>query len=276
MIRSYTRESGLRGLEKTIASITRKLARSVAESDEKGKHRKPVKVTSKLTRELLGEETYLPSDHCASVPRVGVSTGLAYTSAGGDILEMEVNLSRGKGALILTGQLGDVMKESAQTALSYIKSKSDFLGIQTSLFSEYDVHLHVPAGAVPKDGPSAGVAICMALISAFTGRPMRQDIAMTGEISLHGRVLPVGGLREKILAAIRSEISIVLVPEKNRGAIQELPQNVRKGIDIRYMKNVEEVFTLCLLSVGSAGATTDGERSFAWPTVDNVAAQALV
>ncbi len=272
MINGYTRESGLRGLEKTIASITRKLARNVAESDEKGKHRKPIKVTPKLTRELLGEETYLPSDHCNTVPRVGVSTGLAYTSAGGDILEMEVNLSRGKGCLILTGQLGDVMKESAQTALSYIKSKSEFLGIPASTFSDFDVHLHAPAGAVPKDGPSAGVAICLALVSAFTGRPMRQDVAMTGEISLHGRVLPVGGLREKILAAIRSEISIVLVPEKNRGTINELPNNIRKGIDLRYMKNVDEVLLLCLLPVGAVGATSEGSRISAWES-DEVAAQ---
>jgi ATP-dependent Lon protease len=273
MINGYTRESGLRGLEKTIASITRKLARSVAESDEKGKVRKPVKVTPKLTRELLGEESFLPSDHCNTVPRVGVSTGLAYTSAGGDILEMEVNLSRGKGGLILTGQLGDVMKESAQTALSYIKSRADYLGISPSTFSEYDVHLHAPAGAIPKDGPSAGVAICLALVSALTGRPMRQDIAITGEISLHGRVLPVGGLREKILAAIRSDIAIVLVPEKNRGAIQELPANVRKGADIRFMKNVEEILALCLLPVGSAGATTEGMRGSAWGSDEGVAAQ---
>lgn len=264
MINGYTRESGLRGLEKTIASVTRKLARAVAESDEKGKHRKPVKVTPKIIRDLLGEETYLPSDHCNSVPRIGVSTGLAYTSSGGDILEMEVNLSRGKGSLILTGQLGDVMKESAQTALSFIKSRADYLGISAAAFGDYDVHLHAPAGAVPKDGPSAGVAICLALVSAFTGRPMRQDIAMTGEISLHGRVLPVGGLREKILAAIRADISIVLVPEKNKGAIQELPANVRKGIDIRYMKNVEDVLALCLLPVGSVGATTEGGRNSAW------------
>jgi ATP-dependent Lon protease len=272
MINGYTRESGLRGLEKTIASITRKLARTIAESDEKGKERKVIKVTPKLTRELLGEESYLATDHNSEIPRVGVSTGLAYTSSGGDILEMEVNLSKGKGGLILTGQLGDVMKESAQAALSYIKSRADFLEIPAAKFSDFDVHLHAPAGAIPKDGPSAGVAICLALVSAYTGRPMRQDIAMTGEISLHGRVLPVGGLREKILAAIRADITMVLVPEKNRNAIAELPANIRRGIDIRYMKNVEEVFSLCLMPVEteSLGAGSSG-RSTAWSS-DPVAA----
>lgn len=272
MINGYTRESGLRGLEKTIASITRKLARGIAEGDEKGKERKTIKVSAKITRDLLGEETYLATDHNCEIPRVGVSTGLAYTSSGGDILEMEVNLCKGKGALILTGQLGDVMKESVQAALSYIKSRAEYLCIAPEMFSEFDVHLHAPAGAVPKDGPSAGVAICMAIVSAFTGRPMRQDIAMTGEISLHGRVLPVGGLREKILAAIRADITMVLVPEKNRSAINELPANVRRGIDIRYMKNVEEVFSLCLLpACGNKHESAETGRSTAWST-DTVAA----
>ena len=245
LINNYTRESGLRNLEKHMATITRKLARTVAEGDEKGKERKVFKVTAKLARELLGEERYQSDDHDIVGRKVGVVTGLAYTSTGGEVLELEVNLLPGKGALTLTGQLGDVMKESVQTALSYVKSKAESLGIDRRKFSENDVHLHIPAGAIPKDGPSAGLAIATAMVSAFSETPVRQDVAMTGEITLHGRVLPIGGLREKVLAALRVGIKTVCVPEKNRSAVAELPLNIRRRVDIRFVTQLSEVLAVC-------------------------------
>jgi ATP-dependent Lon protease len=258
MIHNYTRESGLRGLERTVASITRKLARTVAEGDERGKERRVVKVTPKLVRDLLGEESYLENEHNIEDIRIGVATGLAYTSAGGDILELEISLTPGKGGLALTGQLGDVMKESAQTALSFVRSRARQLGVEPEKFSSTDVHIHVPAGAIPKDGPSAGVAISLALISAFTGKPMRQDVAMTGEISLHGRILPVGGLREKVLAAIRHNLRMVFVPERNRGAISELPQSIRKRLEIRFMRSLDDIVPYCIEGVWAKDGASVG------------------
>lgn len=268
LINNYTRESGLRNLEKQIATINRKIARNVAESDERGDSRKIIKVTPKLTRELLGEERYFSDDHDISTPRVGVVTGLAYTPAGGEVLELEVTLVPGKGNVTLTGQLGDVMKESAQTALGYIKARSEYLGIDRARIMEHDLHLHFPAGAIPKDGPSAGVAITTALISALKEEAVRQDVAMTGEVTLHGRVLPVGGLREKILAALRVGIKDVCVPDKNRGAIAELPQNIRKRVNIHYAVTVEDVLRLTFenpeavfsAQQGKAGASQSGNK----------------
>ena len=251
VINGYTRESGLRNLEKHLATITRKLARTVAEGDEKGRERKIVKVTPRICRDLLGEERFLGEDHDVNATRVGVCTGLAYTQSGGEMLELEVNLLPGKGGLTLTGQLGDVMKESAQTAFSYIRGRAASLGINPSKFSECDVHLHIPAGAIPKDGPSAGLAIATALVSAFSDKPVRQDVAMTGEITLHGRVLPVGGLREKILAALRVGIRTVCVPERNKGAINELPLNIRRRVDIRYVSTLDEVLKEILAEEGA-------------------------
>ncbi|MEY4064848.1 MAG: endopeptidase La [Pseudomonadota bacterium] len=242
MIQNYTRESGLRHLEKHIASITRKIARNVAESDAGGKNRKVWKVTPKLAREFLGEERYSSEEHDVTAQRIGVATGLAYTSVGGEILYIEVNLLPGKGQLILTGQLGDVMKESAHAALSHIKSRSSELGLESKQLTEMDVHLHFPAGAIPKDGPSAGVTIASALLSAFLQRPVRQDVAMTGEITLHGRVLPIGGLKEKVLAALRAGIKTVCVPEKNKSSVSELPASLRKRVEIRYVSRVEDVW----------------------------------
>lgn len=244
LINNYTRESGLRNLEKQVANVSRKIARTFAESIERGEEQKTVKVTPKLTRELLGEEKYLQDDHDISTPRIGVAMGLAYTPSGGEILELEVTLVPGKGHVTLTGQLGDVMKESAQAALGYIRARADYFGIEKNKLTEYDVHLHVPAGGIPKDGPSAGVTITSAILSALKGEALRQDIAMTGEVSLHGRVLPVGGLREKILAALRVGIKEVCIPEKNKGAINELPLSVRKRVTVHYATHVEEVLKL--------------------------------
>jgi ATP-dependent Lon protease len=242
MINSYTRESGLRNLEKNIGAITRKIARNVAESDALGKSRKQWKVTPKVARDLLGEERYVPEEHDCAAQHIGVATGLAYTSVGGEILYTEVNLLPGKGSLTLTGQLGDVMKESAHAAMSHIKSRCAQLGINPKVFAETDVHLHFPAGAIPKDGPSAGVTIACALLSAFLSRPVRQDVAMTGELTLHGRVLPIGGLREKILAALRVGIKTVCVPEKNRASVADLPASLRKRVEIRFVSQIDDLW----------------------------------
>ena len=248
MINSYTRESGLRNLEKHIASITRKVARSVAEADAGGKSRKLCKVTPKVAREMLGEERYSTDEHDLAAQRIGVATGLAYTSVGGEILYIEVNLLPGKGQLILTGQLGEVMKESAHAALSNIKSRCATLGIDPKLLSDNDIHLHFPAGAIPKDGPSAGITIASALLSALTQQPVRQDVAMTGELTLHGRVLPIGGLREKVLAALRIGIKRVCVPERNRSAVAELPVSIRKRLDVVYVATIDELWNEVLVN----------------------------
>ncbi|APJ03581.1 endopeptidase La [Silvanigrella aquatica] len=245
VINAYTRESGLRSLEKHIATITRKLARYIAENDEKGKDRKLVKVTAKMAKELLGEERYFNDDHDIYKQRVGVGVGLAYTQAGGEILQLEVKLMKGSGKLTLTGQLGDVMKESAQTALSCVRSLAAHFQIDGDLFTNQDIHLHVPAGAIPKDGPSAGIAIAVALVSAFSNKTVRQDVAVTGEITLHGRVLPIGGVREKVLAALRAGIRKVCLPEKNKGSFAELPLTIRRRIDVRFVSTLEDVIKEC-------------------------------
>ncbi|MEN9824558.1 MAG: endopeptidase La [Pseudomonadota bacterium] len=263
MINNYTRESGLRNLEKHIGAITRKIARNVAESDALGKSRKTWKVTPKVARELLGEERYISEEHDCNAQRIGVATGLAYTSVGGEILYIEVNLLPGKGTLTLTGHLGDVMKESAHAALSHIKSRSSQLGLDSKVFNETDVHLHFPAGAIPKDGPSAGVTIACALLSAFLRRPVRQDVAMTGELTLHGRVLPIGGLREKILAALRVGIKTVCVPEKNKSAVSELPASLRKRVEIRYVGEIDDLWNETLVGGFKATATVNGAEGVA-------------
>lgn len=261
VINSYTRESGLRSLEKHIATITRKLARYIAENDEKGKDRKLVKVTAKIAKELLGEERYFSDDHDIFKKRVGVGVGLAYTQTGGEILELEVKLMPGSGKLILTGQLGDVMKESAQTALSCVRSLSQELKIESENFTSQDIHLHVPAGAIPKDGPSAGIAIAVALVSAFTKHFVCQDVAVTGEITLHGRVLPIGGIREKVLAALRAGIRKVCLPEKNRGSFAELPLTIRRRIDIRFVTKLEEVLKECFDNSEMIGGNSSDEEN---------------
>ena len=245
VIENYTRESGLRNLEKQMSAIARKLARSVAERDEEGHERKIVKVTTKLVRMLLGQERFLGDNHNPDTQRIGVAVGLAYTQTGGEILELEVNLVPGKGSLMLTGHLGEVMKESAQAAFSYVRSRSMEFGISPALLKDNDVHLHIPAGAIPKDGPSAGVAIATALLSLLLDEPIRQDVAMTGEITLHGKVLPVGGLKEKILAAARSGIRVVCVPDRNRSAIAELPVSLKRKVDIKFVTSIDEILQEC-------------------------------
>jgi ATP-dependent Lon protease len=255
VIQGYTKESGLRALEKKIAAIARKLARDIAQNNEKNnekspKERKPLKVSPKLVKELLGEELYFTEDHNSFAQKVGVCVGLAYTPTGGEILQIEAKMMpKEKGApgqLILTGQLGDVMKESAQTALSCVRSvlASHFF-IPDSVFHGADIHVHVPAGAIPKDGPSAGVALALALASACCQKPLPQNRAFTGELSLYGNILPIGGVREKILAALRAGIDKVCLPHKNKGSFAELPLAIKRRVEVCFVSHIDEVFVQC-------------------------------
>lgn len=234
VIRDYTREAGVRSLERRIGAICRHAAMLIAE----GKSTRVVIVVADLQR-ILGPKRYEPETAMrTSVP--GVATGLAWTPAGGEILFVEATSIPGRGHLILTGQLGNVMKESAQAALTLVKSRALEFGVDTKKLQKADVHVHVPAGAIPKDGPSAGVAMFMALTSLLTGRTIRSDTAMTGEISLRGLVLPIGGVKEKVLAAIQAGIATVMLPARNRKDIEDVPEKARKQIHFVWLERVEE------------------------------------
>lgn len=240
IINSYTREAGVRNLEREIASVCRGVAREIVEG----------KTTSKvITKDdiftYLGPIKFF-SEVAERTSRPGVATGLAWTPSGGDILFIEATRMPGKGSMTLTGQLGDVMKESAQIALSYVRSKAEELKIPGEFFDKTDIHVHVPAGAIPKDGPSAGVAILTALVSLLTNRQVRPDLAMTGEITLRGLVLPVGGIKEKVLAARRAGIKHVILPDKNEKDLEEIPENVRKALHFHFVKEMEEVIKIAL------------------------------
>lgn len=241
IIREYTREAGVRGLERQIASICRKVARMVVEDAQTF-----VSVTAGNITKFLGKEKYR-FGVADKEDQVGVATGLAWTETGGDILSVEVALLKGKGKLILTGKLGDVMKESAQAALTYVKSRADELGIKPEMQSEYDLHLHVPEGAIPKDGPSAGITIAAALASALSGNATRSDIAMTGEITLRGRVLPIGGLKEKVLAAHRAGIHTVILPIENKKDLEDIPGNVRRKLNFITVSHMDDVLAQTLI-----------------------------
>lgn len=235
IIEEHTRESGVRELERKIATVLRKVATIVVEKD-----RKRFSVTKKGVTKFLGQPKYQRTQR-EEEDRVGMATGLAWTNVGGDTLDIEVSLMSGTGKLKLTGQLGEVMKESAEAGLSYIRSIAEDLGIEDSVFKNTDIHVHVPAGAIPKDGPSAGITMATAMASAFTQKKVHADLAMTGEVTLRGRVLPIGGLKEKLLAANRYGIKKVLVPEANRGDVSEIPQEVVKGLTVEYVKEMNEV-----------------------------------
>ncbi len=234
-IGEYTREAGLRNIEREIATIARKVARRVAEGNTK-----KVLVTPKNLTEFLGPVKYLP-DSQMEQDYIGVASGLAWTEFGGDVLYIEASCRRGKKELTLTGNMGDVMKESAQAALTYIKSKADVLGIDQSIFDELEMHIHVPQGAIPKDGPSAGITMAVAMISAITKQPINRKIAMTGEITLTGRVLPIGGLKEKTLAALRNRMEKVLIPHENWHELVEIPPYVKKKITFLSAKTMDDV-----------------------------------
>jgi ATP-dependent Lon protease len=244
IIRGYTRESGLRGLEKQFASVCRKIARQFAEFETDEDRRKVArKVTPATVEKLLGAKKFDDEFYHAEAA-VGVSLGLAYTQHGGEILAIETNLIPGKANLVLTGQLGDVMKESAQAALSFIRSRSSALGIDVGKLEGNEIHLHVPAGAVPKDGPSAGVAIATSMLSALLGRAPRERTCMTGEITLHGKVLPIGGLKEKVLAAQREGMDTIILPSKNKAAYLALPENVKRTTKVEFVKEFNEAFEI--------------------------------
>ncbi len=233
----YTREAGVRKLEQQIEALCRKAAKTILD-----KNRKSVKITSKNISDYLGKERY-NFDMKNEKDEVGIARGLAWTSVGGDTLSIETNVMSGSGKIELTGKLGDVMKESAMAAISYIRSRAEELNIDKEFYSTSDIHIHVPEGAVPKDGPSAGITMATALVSALTGKPVRNDIAMTGEITLRGRVLPIGGLKEKSMAAYRAGITTVIIPEKNKADIDDVPQEIRKKmkfIPVSHMDTVLE------------------------------------
>lgn len=235
LIRGYTREAGVRNLERKLGEIARKAAREIY-----GKEKQNVKINSYNLEKYLGKEKY-SYDQRNDSDDIGIVRGLAWTSVGGDTLEIEVNVMPGKGEFQLTGQLGDVMKESAQAGISYIRSVSEDYQIPKEFFQENDIHIHIPEGAVPKDGPSAGITMATAMLSAITKTPVRADIAMTGEITLRGRVLPIGGLKEKILAAKNAGIKTVCVPLKNRKDIEEIPAEIKKGLNIVFVENLRQV-----------------------------------
>ncbi len=240
LIDQYTREAGLRNLEREIANLCRKVARKLAE----GKVRR-YRITRRNLHKYLGPPRYLPETEVEE-DLVGVATGLAWTQAGGEILHVEVTTMKGSPKLILTGQLGDVMKESAQAALSYARSRAADLGAPEDFFEQREVHIHVPAGAIPKDGPSAGITMATALVSVMTGRPVDHTVGMTGEITLRGRVLPVGGIKEKCLAAMQAGLKTVVLPERNRKDLDELPPKVRRALEFRFVRTMDEVLEVAL------------------------------
>jgi ATP-dependent Lon protease len=243
IIDEYTREAGVRNLERQIGTICRKVAREVAEGKGNGR----VKVSAKRARELLGRRRFF-AEQRRRTKDPGVATGLAWTPTGGDVLFIEATSMQGSGRLTITGQLGDVMKESAQAALSYVRAHWRELApeLGEDWFAEHDIHVHVPAGAVPKDGPSAGVAMTVALGSLVSGRPVRNDVAMTGEVTLTGQVLPIGGLKEKSLAAQRAGIKRVLVPVRNEGDVAEIPEHERSELEFVYVDEVSKAIEAAL------------------------------
>jgi ATP-dependent Lon protease len=245
IIREYTREAGVRGLERQIGAVCRKLARGVAEGN--GRPPKKVTISEQRARELLGKPRVFPETK-RRTREAGVATGLAWTPVGGDVLFVEATAMPGKGRLTITGQLGDVMKESAQAALSYVRAHHEQLasGLGADWFAEHDLHIHVPAGAIPKDGPSAGVTIATALVSLISARPVRDDVAMTGEITLTGQVLPIGGLKEKALAAQRYGIRTVIAPALNAVDIDDIPEHLRSDLDFVFVEDIREVLDVAL------------------------------
>jgi ATP-dependent Lon protease len=241
IIEEYTRESGVRSLEKKIASLIRHRARQIVSKESFKPTINATQVEEILGNQRIEKELYQNNDHA------GVVTGLAWTQVGGDILFVESTLTKGKGKLTLTGQLGDVMKESAITASTFLKAHADYIGVDARLFEQYDIHIHFPAGAVPKDGPSAGITILTALASLFTQRKVKAKLAMTGEITLRGKVLPVGGIKEKILAAKRAGIEEIILCDSNQKDVEDIPKKYLEGLQFHYVKNMLEVLDIALL-----------------------------
>jgi ATP-dependent Lon protease len=248
VISQYTREAGVRNLEREIANLCRKVARKIAEGRQKS-----FSITASNLGKYLGVPKYLPEEEMKK-DEVGVATGLAWTEAGGDVIFIEATTMRGKGDLTLTGQLGDVMKESAKAALSYIRSRAENLDIEPEIFSKTDLHIHVPAGAIPKDGPSAGITMATAIASALTGRPVDKKLAMTGEVTLRGRVLPIGGLKEKTLAAKRHGISRLVIPARNKKDLEDIPKYIRDEMVFVLSETMDDVMKVALGRPGKGGS----------------------
>jgi ATP-dependent Lon protease len=264
-VRYYTRESGVRNLEREIAKISRKVVKELALAGAKKKAKTgTVTVTGKNLDKYLGVRRF-DYGRAEQENEIGLVTGLAWTEVGGDLLQIESTLVPGKGQLILTGQLGDVMKESASAALSVVRARTERFGIDLDFLTKYDVHLHVPEGATPKDGPSAGIAMATALVSTLTKVPVKHDVAMTGEITLRGKVLGIGGLKEKLLAAMRGGIRTVIIPEENRKDLADIPKAVTTGMKIVPVRWIDEVLDLALerplapAAAGSLGGVPEGE-----------------
>ena len=251
IISDYTREAGVRNLQRNIASICRKVAKEITQG-------KPPRtaITPEVVEEFLGPRKFF-NEVAAEKDRTGVVTGLAWTETGGDIIFVEATRMKGKGELILTGSLGDVMKESARAALSFVQANSAEWEIPDSAFSDMNIHIHVPAGSIPKDGPSAGITMATALVSLLTGRPARRDVAMTGEISLTGRVLAIGGLKEKVLAARRAGVKKVVIPDRNRQDMEDIPEDVRQELEFVFVEDVREAVAEVLLATEEGGVTAE-------------------
>ena len=244
IITCYTRESGVRNLERTLSKICRKVALELLNEDAPAR----ICINGGNLEHYLGTRKFLP-DRMPAANEVGLVTGLAWTSVGGETLEVEVNVMEGSGKLELTGNLGDVMKESAHAALSYIRANAQKLGVATDFYKTKDIHVHFPEGAVPKDGPSAGVTVCTAMVSALTNTPVRRDVAMTGEISLRGRVMQIGGLKEKTMAALRHGIHTVIIPQDNVKDLEEIDQMVRKSLNFVAARSIDTVLETALVPV---------------------------
>ncbi|MBU1182938.1 MAG: endopeptidase La, partial [Proteobacteria bacterium] len=242
IIRHYTREAGVRNLEREIASVCRKIAREVLTDNKNVSFR----VTSSSITKYLGPLQFRHGQ-IEEKDQIGLATGLAWTQVGGELLYVETLVMPGKGEVTITGKLGDVMKESAQAAVSYVRSRAESLMIDSKFHREVDLHIHIPEGAIPKDGPSAGITMCTSIVSALSRRPVHRDIAMTGEITLRGRVIPIGGLKEKLLAAHRGRIKKVIVPKENEKDLKEIPQSVLKEIEIILVEHMDEVLSHALV-----------------------------
>ncbi len=263
MVSRYTSEAGVRNLERSIATVCRKVAREVVS----GKTRRMVISPNRL-EDLLGPPRYKP-DEGHKEPLIGVANGLAWTEVGGVLLTIEVITMPGKGNLNMTGQLGDVMQESARAALSYARSNAEALGIPVDFREKLDLHIHIPKGAIPKDGPSAGISMALAIISALSQRPIRADVALTGEITLRGRVLPIGGLKEKVLAAHRIGIKTILLPEDNQPDLVDIPADIRKRLTFKFVKSMDEVIAEALLPKSDSVAESPAGEA---PELEEIAA----
>ncbi len=251
IIAGYTQEAGLLGFSQQIEKICRKVALEKAQGKKKS-----WTVTEKNIESYLGSPYFIP-EKAEKEPEIGTATGLAWTGAGGDLMFIEGLKMKGEGTIITTGSLGEVMKESIQAAHSYVRSKADILGIDFSDFSEFDIHIHFPSGAIPKDGPSAGVTVCLVIASVMSERPIRNDIAMTGEVTLRGKVLPVGGIKEKVSAAYRAGIFHVVLPTENKKDLKDLPKEIQRKTTFTFISRVDELFTLCLMDFTPSSFTLE-------------------